>query len=124
MIIPLFEDAYDRCTNYTLSAFGIDITTPIRGFPQIKRLLRDNGYSIGGYEVYLDYIDQPIKLFIDDHPKGMYLLGTSKHAMALIDGVLIDSANGTNRRKLELAYQVIKGDESGLEKSTPRTIRI
>ena len=33
-----------------------------------------------------------LKKFIEDHPKGVYYLSSRGHAMALIDGQLVDTA--------------------------------
>jgi hypothetical protein len=96
----------DRCTNATLQAFGIAHPAPVRDIPELRRLLRANGYHVGSYAEYLDYIGGTLAAFVAAHQTGSFVIATSAHAMALINGVLHDAANGTGRRKIESIYPV------------------
>lgn len=89
-----------RCTNYTLKAFGIEVAHEVKTDLEICKILRANGFYTGSYVDYLDYMEEPIGKFITDHPTGSFVLGTSQHSMALIDGKLYDTASGGMRRKL------------------------
>ena len=44
-----------------------------------------------------DYVGLSVAEFIKAHPKGVYYIGSKNHAMALIDGKLIDTAGRTLR---------------------------
>lgn len=34
--------------------------------------------------------------FADDHPRGVYVLGTGEHAVAVVDGIVYDTADSRN----------------------------
>ena len=49
-----------------------------------------------------------VKSFIQSYPKGTYIVGVSKHAFTIKDGVLIDNAGEEFRptRKVDMAFKV------------------
>jgi len=105
------QDDADQCTNATVLAiahyFGDEVPSDacighITGIDMYMYLKKDMGYKLtneydwfskahvphdqgGGYKTNL-------KQFIKDHPAGVYYLMSNKHAMALIDGELVDTA--------------------------------
>jgi len=105
------QDDAGQCTNATVLAiahfFGDEVPKDacignITGLDMYMYLKKDMGYKLtneygwfskahvphdqgGGYKTNL-------KQFIKDHPAGVYYLMSNKHAMALIDGELVDTA--------------------------------
>jgi hypothetical protein len=98
-----------RCTQATLEAFGIQGVCPIHG-AGVTQALVSNGYKFRVSPWYFDraFSDPKLGDFIKDHPTGAYVLSTASHSMALIDGVLTDTAQGTGRRKLLYALEITK----------------
>ena len=64
------------------------------------------------YKLYGNLIDRKktVKSFIKDNPKGSYVLTVSKHALAIVDGKLIDNKGEEFRptRKVDGAYKINK----------------
>lgn len=105
-----------RCTNATVAALGCPSErTLLYGTSVIDHLVRC-GFS---YEPMHDGPEHgyrsewTLKEFIESHPTGMYYLSTTAkgqgHAMALVDGVLTDTACGGLRRKVS-AIRIYKED--------------
>lgn len=96
-----------RCTQATLEAFGIFGKCPIYGTGVLQalqevykiKLWEDLGKTVGK--------NITVKKFVETHPTGRYYLSTDRHAMALIDGVLTDTAGrGLDRRHVYLIFEV------------------
>ena len=64
------------------------------------------------YKLYGEHIQRKktVKSFIKDNPKGNYILTVSKHALAIIDGKLVDNKGEEFRptRKVDGAYKINK----------------
>ena len=62
------------------------------------------------YKLYGELVDRKktVKSFIKDNPKGTYVVGVSKHAFTVKDGVLIDNVGEEFRptRKVDMAYKI------------------
>jgi len=62
------------------------------------------------YKLYGELVDRKktVKSFIKDNQKGTYIVGVSKHAFTLKDGVLIDNVGEEFRptRKVDMAYRI------------------
>jgi len=115
-----------RCTNATVLAiathFGDEVDPSVcqgRGttLQEVWTALREMGYKVTNDTMYTmnhpkGRLGKPIPLqdFIDDHPTGVYVVSTRNHAMALIDGVLTDTAKMTNlkRARFQQAARVEK----------------
>ena len=97
-----------RCTNATLKAFGIEVSHDVIHGAGVVSLLQRNGYSLEVPSWWDDRAFSQPKLseFIAAHPTGSYVVVTANHSMALIDGRLIDTANGTGRRVVKYVYRV------------------
>lgn len=63
------------------------------------------------YKLYGEIVDRKktVKSFIKSNPKGTFIVGVSKHAFTVKDGVLIDNVGEEFRptRKVDSAYKVI-----------------
>ena len=57
-----------------------------------------------GYTRYTIHKQQTISEFAEEHPRGRYILGTGKHAVAVVDGNIIDSWNSSN--EIPLYYYI------------------
>lgn len=44
-----------------------------------------------GFKRYIVYGKMTVSEFADDHPNGRYVIGTGNHAVACVDGDIIDS---------------------------------
>jgi len=115
-----------RCTNATVLAiaehFGDEIDPSVcqaRGtsLNEVHGALKDMGYKVTVMTQYV--MDHPkgrlgksipLQDFINEHPTGVYVVSTRSHAMALVDGVLTDTAQMKNlkRAKFESAAVVEK----------------
>lgn len=94
-----------RCTEATLRAFGID-AIPKTGSGILEQL-KENGYkcSLIGYYSAL----KGIRKAIPDFKSFSYLIYTKGHAMAVIEGHLIDTERkGWNNRRIEFIWKVEK----------------
>lgn len=99
------------CGPTSLQAFGI---CNLNGNKELKvvdfyEILESNGYRV---DVIHRYAARGYTLgdFIREHPNGSYILMTSRHAMAYIDGELTDTAH-TKRalsKKLEYVLKITK----------------
>ena len=100
-------DSSVRCTQATLRAFGIEDAIPktgsgcleyltSRGFT-CKRITFVEGITLKGLKT------------IHGLKEGMYLINTHGHAIALIDGILVDTENkGFDNRIVEFCWHVLK----------------
>lgn len=53
------------------------------------------------------FVGQTVEQFVKTHPMGVWFLGTPGHAMALIDGELVDTMNrGPDDRRLDTVARV------------------
>ena len=93
-----------RCTEATLKAFNIHGICPTYG-SGVVQALQNNGYRI---DPIIEACDITLGQFRKLYPTGMYVVSTSEHSMALIDNVLTDTANGTDRRKVKYALKVYR----------------
>jgi len=114
------NDAYGRCTNTMLRAFGVHVKEKVLdGLGVIHHLTEagyvldpmapGNGFRYDDYETTLNgeyRLGLKLGEFRKRFPVGCFYVGTRNHAMALIDGDLIDTQGGTNRRRVEFAYRV------------------
>ena len=92
-----------RCTEATLMAFGINGIVPQRGSGCLQHL-RDHGFN-------LRFIPdmQNIPLHYLERNRSSLLIFTHEHAMALVDGILIDTMKqGFDNRKIEHIWEVTK----------------
>jgi hypothetical protein len=92
-----------RCTQATLYAFGID-ECPKTGIGVLEAINKAYNYA---------FIDEVMGMKVGDFireysHKGNYVISTANHSMALVNGTLIDTAHGTNRRKICYVFEVIK----------------
>lgn len=108
-----------RCTVATLRALGVEPKHLPKYGDSVLNELRWAGFGYEHINVWPEdlSIDDPLrtitlKQFIAEHPTGRYVVGTRNHMMALIDGELIDTAEGTGRRRVVLAYRVYEQTEA------------
>ena len=100
------QDESDQCTNATVLAiahhFGDDVPPDacighITGIDMHMYLKRDMGYKLqneyGWFQrSAMEGWRPTLKRFMADYPTGVYYLSSNRHAMALIDGQLVDTA--------------------------------
>ena len=100
------QDESDQCTNATVLAiahhFGDEVPPDacighITGNDMYMYQKRDMGYKVeneyGWFQrSTMEGYKTTLKKFIEDHQKGVYYLSSNRHAMALIDGELVDTA--------------------------------
>lgn len=96
-----------RCTQATLEALGIYGECPLT-IGGVLEAIQCAGYS------YNDPMGDPygthitLAQAIERFPKGRYYLSGKGHAMALVDGVLTDTAGGGYRRRVDV-YEITEG---------------
>lgn len=94
-----------RCTQATLEALGIYGECPTTGGGVLEAIQRA-GFTYddpgGDWSTGRISIAQAIERF----PKGRYYLSGKGHAMALVDGVLVDTAGEGYRRKVYV-YEIL-----------------
>lgn len=85
-----------RCTQATLEALGIYGKCPLTGLGVIEAI-QDSGkkYSLRLQQVTVGYALKHLD-------KGSYYLSGCGHAMALVNGVLTDTAEGGVKRKVDV----------------------
>lgn len=87
-----------RCTRAVLEAFGVDGVTPRNGL-QVLDALADAGYNVS---LTQDWNGAPLREFVRAHPRGFYYLVTRGHALALVDGTLVDTQKkGPDGRRIQ-----------------------
>jgi hypothetical protein len=96
-----------RCTQATLQAFGIE-GYPLLGSGCLEFMTR-RGFKLERV-MFPNSLDVTMKwLNSVRFSKGSYLINTPRHAMALIDGILVDTENkGFDNRKVLFIWEVIK----------------
>ena len=114
------QDESDQCTNATVLAiahhFGDEVPPDacighITGGDMYMYLKRDMGYKVeneyGWFQrSTIEGYKTTLKKFIEDHPKGVYYLSSNRHAMALIDGELVDTAEFSRLGRVKLVDAV------------------
>ena len=114
------QDESDQCTNATVLAiarhFGDDVPPDacighITGNDMYMYLKQDMGYKLeneyGWFQrSTIEGYKTTLKKFIEDHPKGVYYLSSNRHAMALIDGELVDTAEFRRLGRVKLVNAV------------------
>ncbi len=115
------QDESDQCTNATVLAiahyFGDEapkdacIGPRITGVDMYMYLKKDMGYKLeneyGWFQrSTMEGYKTTLKKFIEDHPKGVYYLSSNRHAMALIDGELVDTAEFSRLGSVKLVSAV------------------
>ena len=125
----LSEDEGRQCTNATVLAiadyFGDEVDPNacighVTGIDMHMYLQRDMGYKLtneyGWFQKSaMEGWKPTLKKFMEDYPKGVYYLSSRGHAMALIDGRLVDTAEFRRMGRVLLigAVRVEKGVEEG-----------
>ena len=101
-------DSSVRCTNAVMQAFGLDKhTVPLTGSGCLS-YLRAAGYVCTRLPLFQSKSLAQLKSETHD---GSFLIATKGHAIAVIDGVLIDTMRmGWNSRKVEFAWRVTKNE--------------
>jgi hypothetical protein len=95
-----------RCTETVLMQFGIFGRRPHTGIGVLGALM-ENGWTYRPVEVDGAEYRGTVRRFCREHPTGRYYVATSGHAMAVIDGVLVDSAErGPDGRRVIGAFEV------------------
>ena len=114
------QDESDQCTNATVLAiahhFGDEVPPDacighITGNDMYMYLKQDMGYKLeneyGWFQrSTIEGYKTTLKKFIEDHPKGVYYLSSNRHAMALIDGELVDTAEFSRLGSVKLVSAV------------------
>lgn len=109
-----------RCTNETLEAFGIRKPDPVITGLAVKEAFAEKGLELAPVAA----VEPGTRLdeFVESHPDGSFYVMTSQHAMALIDGELTDFAQGTGRRKVVGAFEILAGAQrAGPKEPEPET---
>ncbi len=103
-----------RCTQSVLMQFGIFGVAPRDGGALLQTLTA-NGWT---YHV-LDFTGT-VKKFYETHPTGKYYLYTPGHALAMYEGLLVDSeGKGPNRRQVQGAWQIFRKNPSERDDTDP-----
>ena len=114
------QDESDQCTNATVLAiahhFGDEVPPDacighVTGIDMHMYLKRDMGYKVenecGWFQrSTIEGYKTTLKKFIEDHPKGVYYVSSNRHAMALIDGELVDTAEFKRLGRVKLVNAV------------------
>ena len=97
------ESSSSRCTEATLKAFGINGCIPKFASGCLQWL------TLSKYKIIkLEYTPKTLKDFKYDLTKS-YFINTRGHAMALIQGILIDTEKkGFDNRKIDWIWEVSK----------------
>lgn len=103
-----------RCTVATVANLTGEVpaTIPLTGTAVLSALM-DAGYTYRDIEEWGPtrgnggWKHRTVKSFVEAHPTGKYYLVTDGHAMAVVDGLLVDTAGeGPNRRWIRAVYEV------------------
>ena len=102
-------DSSVRCTQATLRAFGIEDAIPKTGSGCLE-YLTSRGFTCLRMPAYEGITLKRLQQFpFKPNPNGQYLINTKGHAIALIDGILIDTENkGFDNRSVEFCWIVQK----------------
>ena len=100
----LSRDSRDLCGPTSIRAFGICVPDGNKVMKQheIVNELKKSGYRVENLPKY-PFRGYTVGRFMNEFPSGSYLLFTSKHAMAYIDGILTD----TNHTKRALSKKLV-----------------
>lgn len=109
---------------------GIFISTQMMKFEEEGMKIGDKTFKVkvlstnritNKYKLYGEIVKRKktVKSFIKDNPKGTFIVGVSKHAFTVKDGVLIDNAGEEFRptRKVDSAYQVKSDSKEAIQLS-------
>lgn len=97
-----------RCTEAVLMQFGIFGRRPRTGLGVLEAL-QNAGWRYRAVGTDLEPFRGTIRRFCQLHPTGTYYVATSGHAMALVDGVLVDTAErGPDGRRVIGAFHVYR----------------
>ena len=111
------QDESGQCTNATVLAiahyFGDEVPPDacighVTGIDMYMYLKQDMGYKLeneyGWFQKsVMEKFKPTLKKFIEDHPRGVYYLMSNRHAMALIDGELVDTMEFSRLGRVRLA---------------------
>lgn len=85
-------------------------------YKEVSDLARKEGLLFSNVQFVEDYLDEryprechyskTIKEFIEEHPKGKYLITMEGHITAVINGIIFDTFNPSNRI-MRCAWRVI-----------------
>lgn len=131
------DTVYDTAHEYTKEVFGRKNGQGTMFTSLTMMKLEEEGMVIGdkkfkvkvlgksnitnAYKLHGDVIlrKKTVKSFIQSYPKGTYIVGVSKHAFTIKDGVLIDNQGEEFRptRKVDSAFKITN-------KTAPRNIQL
>jgi mRNA-degrading endonuclease RelE of RelBE toxin-antitoxin system len=105
-------DESDRCTQSVLMQFGIFGECPKTGLGLLEVLMK-HGWTYRAVEVDGQPFRGTVKQFYDRFKEGKFYIASSGHAMAMIDGLLIDSEErGPDGRRIIGAFEVYRKGET------------
>lgn len=99
-----------RCTVASLRALGIEPTQLPTTDADVTNEFNKAGRNRRGLAlsaIASSHLRPTVAQFIRAYPTGSYYLVTDEHAMALVDGELTDTEQGSNRRRVEFAFEVL-----------------
>ena len=98
---------YPRCTNFAMAQLGVCTDEKIRDSAAALEVLREHGW---GYSPLPESDSKgTVTKFVRDHPRGIYWIVTSGHAMSLRNGRLFDyEGKGPNKRRVQIALRLRK----------------
>ena len=117
---------YDTAHGFVKESFGRENGKGTQLVPILMMNLEEKGMEVGNkefkvkvlgtdeitnkYKLYGEIVKRKktVKSFIKDNPKGTFIVGVSKHAFTVKDGVLIDNAGEEFRptRKVDMAFKI------------------
>ena len=101
----------DRCTEIVLAQFGIFGEKALNGLDVTSALMK-HGWTYRPVQLNGEPFRGTVKQFYDTFKTGKYYFATSGHALAMIDGMLVDSAGrGPDGRKVIGAFHVYRPGE-------------
>lgn len=103
-----------RCTQATIRALGVHGQPDPRTQWQLAGALRSGGrkvefmllHEIAGTDPGMPEARVTLGEFMARFPSGSFAIFTSRHAMALVDGQLTDTAHGGPSRQVVCAFRV------------------
>jgi hypothetical protein len=100
-----------RCTNVTYKALtGKEATKTLMYGTSLTEELGNNGFS---YRMTLEHLmGKTLKALINENPKGKFYIATSGHALAFVNGKLIDTMGGGLRKKIQYIFEVKENAKS------------
>lgn len=104
----------DRCTETVLMQFGVFGKRPQTGLGVLEALM-NNGWTYRHVEVDGEPFRGTVKQFYDRFKEGKFYIASQGHAMAMIDGLLVDAeGRGPDGRKIIGAFEVYRPGERRL----------